>query len=178
LVPDPALRRALGWAAASSAVLVALLLFRAPYFGVALRIWLVCLAAGFVWALTAVILANWPVGDGPGPEAPWSRWRRRRGGGPGERVRGLEELEHAVEFSLTTAFDLHYRLRPHLVRVAAHRLAKRGVDLDSDPLRSRELLGPEAWELVRPDRPPPERRNAAGLQLDRLRRIMERLNAV
>jgi hypothetical protein len=62
--------------------------------------------------------------------------------------------------------------------VAAYRLARRGVDLDSEPARSRELLGPEAWELVRPDRPAPERRNAPGLQLDRLRRIVERLNAV
>jgi hypothetical protein len=178
LAPDLTLRRALGLAATASAVLLGLLLFRAPYFGIGLRLWLVSLAAVFVWALTGRVLAHRPVGDGPGAVVHWNRLRWWRGGGRGERVRGLEELEHAVEFSLTTAFDLHYRLRPHLVRIAAHRLAQRGVDLDAEPQRARDLLGPEAWELVRPDRPAPERRNARGLELDRLRRVMERLSAV
>jgi hypothetical protein len=178
LSPDLTLRRALGCAAASSAVLLGLLLFRAPYFGIALRLWLVSLAAIFVWALMGRVLANRPVGDGPAGVVPWNRLRRRRGEGRGEQVGGLEELEHAVEFSLTTAFDLHYRLRPHLLRVAVYRLAERGVDLDSEPQRARDLLGPEVWELVRPDRPAPERRNARGLEVDRLRRIVERLSAV
>jgi hypothetical protein len=178
LAPDAALRRAIGWAAASSVVVFGLLLFHAPYFGIALRLWLVFLAAVFLWALTGSVLAHRPVADGPGPELRWNRWPWWRGASRGEAVPGLEELEHAVEFSLATAFDLHYRLRPHLVRVAAHRLAGRGVDLDSEPVRARELLGPEAWELVRPDRPAPESRNAPGLELDRLRRIMERLHAL
>src|ERR1700694_3891522 len=149
------LRRALGLAAAASAVLLALLLFGAPYFGIALRLWLVSLAAVFVWALTGRVLAHRPVGDGPGAVVQRNRLRWRRERRRGERVRGLEELEHAVEFSLTTAFDLHYRLRPHLVRIAAHRLAQRGVDFDAEPQRARDLLRPGARGRVAPAGSPP-----------------------
>lgn len=180
---DRGLRRPLGGAAAVTLLLVALFLVRAPYFGLALRLWLVSLVAIFVSALFGRVLAGLRVGDGPGPEPVWRRrrwWRRRWWRGPPSsgRVEGLEELEHAVEFSLTTAFDVHYRLRPHLVRVAAHRLARRGVDMDAQPARASEILGPEAWELVRPDRPAPERRNARGLGLVRLRRVVDRLDAI
>jgi hypothetical protein len=102
-------------------------------------------------------------------------WRRRRR--RDERVRGLEELEHAVDFSLTTAFDVHYRLRPHLIRIARHRLAARhGILLDEDHAAARAALGSDAWELVRPDRPPPEDRNARGVELGRLRAVVDALD--
>jgi hypothetical protein len=178
LALDRGLRRALGGVAVVTLLLLVLFLFRAPYFGLALRLWLVSLVAILVSALLGRVLAGRPVGDGPGPEPVW--WRRRWWRGPPSsgRVEGLEDLERAVEFSLTTAFDVHYRLRPHLVRVAAHRLAQRGVDMDAQPARASELLGPEAWDLVRPDRPPPEHRNARGLELARLRRVVNRLDAI
>jgi hypothetical protein len=172
------LRRALGGAAAVTVLLLALFLFRAPHFGLALRFWLVSLVAIFVSALFGRVLAGLRVGDGPGPEPIWRRRRWWRGAPSSGRVEGLEELEHAVEFSLTTAFDVHYRLRPHLVRVAAHRLGRRGVEMDAQPVRASELLGREAWDLVRPDRPAPERRNARGLELARLRRVVDRLDAI
>ena len=175
---DHGLRRALGAAAVVTLLLLALFLFKAPYFGLALRFWLVSLVAIFVSALLGRVLAGRPVGDWPGPEPVWRRRRWWRGPPSRGRVEGLEELEHAVEFSLTTAFDVHYRLRPHLVRVATYRLARRGVDMDAQPAKASELLGPEAWDLVRPDRPAPEHRNARGLELARLRRVVDRLDAI
>jgi hypothetical protein len=175
LLRDPVFRRALGRGAFVSVILLGLLVFRAPYFDLAIRLWLVALAAICVWAVSARSLSGWTRAADPGRPLDW-RWRRA----PAqlERVRGLEELEHAVEFSQTTAFDFHYRLRPHLVRVAAHRLSGQGVELESQPERARQILGEEAWELVRPDRPPPERRNDRGLELARLRRLVERLDAL
>lgn len=175
---DRGLRRALGGAAVVTLLLLALFLFRAPYIGLALRLWLVSLVAIFVSALLGRVLAGGRVGDWPGPEPVWRRRRWWRGAPSSGKVEGLEELGHAVEFSLTTAFDVHYRLRPHLVRIAIHRLARRGVDMDAQPARASELLGPEAWDLVRPDRQAPERRNARGLELARLRRVVDRLDAI
>jgi hypothetical protein len=175
LLRDPVFRRALWRSATVTGILLALLVVRAPYFDLALRLWLVSLAAILVWALTARSLTGWTRAADRGRPLDWRWWRPRA---PVERIRGLEELEHAVEFSQTTAFDLHYRLRPHLVSVATHRLAVHGVQLEAQPARARQLLGEEAWELVRPDRLPPERRNDRGLELATLRRVVERLDAL
>jgi hypothetical protein len=175
LLPDRALRRVLGRGAFVTAVLFALLLFRVPYFGLALRLWMVSLAAILVWEQTGSALKGWVV-EGPRRRSlDLRRWRRPAAT---ETVRGLEELQYAVEFSLSTAFDFHFRLRPRLIGIAGHRLAARGVELESQPERAREMLGEEAWELLRPDRPAPERRNSPGLELDRLRRVVERLDAL
>lgn len=116
------------------------------------------------------------------PEPAWGLltwWRHRRRRRRPDRVRSLEELEHAVDFSQSTAFDVHYRLRPHLARVAAHRLAvRRGVDLGSQPEAAADLVGAAAWDLVRPDREPPTERNAPGIPLARLRAAVDALEAV
>ena len=173
--PDIALRRALVRAAAATAILLGLLLSHAPYLGLALRLWLVVLAGIFTWALAGRVLRPWEIGDGPPRRVDWRWWRR-----PGRREppRGLEELEHAVDFSLATAFDLHYRLRPHLVRLAGHSLARHGISLEADPEPARRLLGEEGWDVIRPDRAAPGRRDAPGVDLVTLRRIVERLDAL
>ena len=168
-------RTVLGRAAFLTAVLLALLLVHAPYFDLALKLWLVALATITAWALTTGTVAAWP------PVAERRRaldvrsWRR-----PSlrQRIRDLEELEHAVEFSVTTAFDFHFRLRPHLVQIAAHRLALRGIDPERQSEPARALLGDEVWQLLRPDRPAPETRNSPGVPLRTLQRVVERLDAV
>jgi hypothetical protein len=108
-----------------------------------------------------------------------ARLRRRSRRIHPERVRSLEELEHAVDFALTTSFDVHYRLRPHLSRIAAHRLAaRRGIAMGEQPAAARAALGEELWALVDPDRTSPAERNAPGLPLDRIRRLVAALEAV
>lgn len=177
LLPDRtrrAVRRALQQALLATIPLVVILALRIPYQGLALRLWLVALGAIGISGLTERALAGRTVGDGPTLRVRWGWWRRPRS----ERTRPLEELEHAVDFSLGTAFDVHYRLRPHLRRIAAYRLGLRGVTLDGQPQRARALLGPDAWELVRPDRPEPEDRGARGLDLHSIRRAVEQIGAV
>ncbi len=173
---DRGLLRALKQAALVTAPLAAVVLLRVPHVGLALRLWLVALGAVAIGALAERALAGRPVGDGSGLRLRlrWGWWRRQWP----ERVRGLEALEHAVEFSLATAFDVHYRLRPHLRIVAADRLERHGVSLDRQPRRARALLGTEAWDLVRPDRPEPADRAARGIELACLRRVVERLDAL
>lgn len=151
-----------------------MLVLRVPYLGLAVRLWLVALGAIGIGALTEWALAGRTVGDVTPARLSWA-WRGRP---RPDRVRPLEELEHAVDFSLGTAFDVHFRLRPHLRRVAAQRLAVRGVSLDGQPERSRALLGDETWDLVRPDRAEPQDRGARGLELARLRRVVETLGAI
>jgi hypothetical protein len=95
-----------------------------------------------------------------------------------ERLRSLERIEHDCIQGLANPVDLHRRLRPILREVAAQRLAARhGIELDQRPEAARAILGEEAWELVRPDRPHPD--ELAGTRLDAagLRRVLDILEA-
>ncbi len=88
----------------------------------------------------------------------------------------LARLEREVTLSGTTAFDLHFRLRPVLRRIARRLLAaRRGIDLDRNPAAAERALGHEAWELVRPDREPPADRSGPGLELAVLGRVVTSL---
>ena len=167
-------RRLAQYAAAVTAPLLLVLVLRLPYLGLALRLWLVALGAIAIATLAERALAGRAVHDVAPARLPWGWWRQHHA----ERIRSLEELEHAVDFSLGTAFDVHYRLRPHVRRIAAHRLALRGVSLDRQRQRAAALLGPAAWELARPDRPEPDDRNAPGLDAAELTRVVEGLDAV
>ena len=89
----------------------------------------------------------------------------------------LERLERAVTLGVAGAFDFHARLRAVLRDVAVTRLAvERGIDLDSPA--GRAALGDEAWELLRPDREPPDDRFAAGISPARLRALLDRLESL
>jgi hypothetical protein len=90
----------------------------------------------------------------------------------------LVRLERIVEWSDASGLDAHTRLRPVLIEIAEARLARRGLKLDRDAAEARRLLGPAAWELVRPDRPPPRGRNAPGLARSELEEILDALEAL
>ncbi len=143
----------------------------APYGGVLIRLWLVALGAVAVWALASATLQGWTYADPP-------RRRFFRSRPNLQPVPDLVSLEHAIEFSRATAFDLHYRLRPRLVKLAEERFAARGLDPRRRPATCLALVGDEAWELLRPDVPAPPRRGAPGIPLDTLRRVVERLDAI
>ena len=94
------------------------------------------------------------------------------------RPASLERAEREVALAVGTAFDVHYRLRPSLRAVASGLLLRRGVDLERSPARARELLGPDVWELIRPDRPAPDDRSAPGLPPAALERAVGDLERV
>ena len=92
---------------------------------------------------------------------------------------GELSLVHDVQQSVAGTFHLHTRLRPILREIAAHRLSMRfGVDLDREHERARELIGGDAWELVRPGRPPPDDRLAAGPPASHLSKVVEELERI
>lgn len=112
---------------------------------------------------------------------PGSRWfeerlrpRVRTQTWPAQLVR----LERTVEWSASSALATHTRLRPVLVEIADARLGRRGLRLDRDAAEARRLLGPAAWELVRPDRPAPQSRDAPGIGPRELGEILDALEAL
>jgi len=95
--------------------------------------------------------------------------------GPGAHS-GEIGLERDVQLSRINAFHFHMRVRPVLREIAALRLSRRyGVVLDREPARARELVPSAAWEVVRPDRPPPEDRLGPGPTLASLRTVVSEL---
>ena len=92
---------------------------------------------------------------------------------------GEPPLVRELELSTYSAFHFYSRLRPLLRDVAAHRLRSRfGVELDSEPARAHELVGNQAWDVVRPDRRPPVDRLASGPTVDELRLVVDELEAI
>jgi hypothetical protein len=89
-----------------------------------------------------------------------------------------ERLDRAVTTGTTHAGDLHLRLRPVLREIAADGLRRRGVELDAQPQAAQQLLAPETWELVRPDRPRPNDAFAPGLAPKRLDVVLDDLEAL
>jgi hypothetical protein len=94
---------------------------------------------------------------------------------PAELVR----LQRRLELGAANADFAHRRLLPLLRATAAARLsARHGVDLARQPGRAQELLGQEAWNLLRPDRPAPEDRHGPGVPLHRIAATIERVEAL
>lgn len=85
-------------------------------------------------------------------------------------------IERDVELGRLNGFHFHIRVRPVLQEVAAYRLHHRyGVELQREPARARELVPTATWDVVRPDRRPPDDRLAPGPSLESLRKIVSEL---
>ena len=140
---------------------------------VLLDAYLVALGGVLLLALVRTTLAKAPAVKGSEFDRALAGMRRSRP--------DADELELArdLELSRLNAFHLHLRVRPLLREIAAHRLMKSyGIDLDAEPGRARELVGASAWEVVRPDRPPPRDRLAPGPPLSSLREVVADLERV
>jgi hypothetical protein len=75
-------------------------------------------------------------------------------------------IEREISLGSASAGHLHRRLLPLLREAARTRLtARHHVDLERRPDEARKLLGEEAWELLRPDRPAPLDPSDVGLPL-------------
>jgi hypothetical protein len=98
-----------------------------------------------------------------------------------ERVRPPElvRLERELTLASAGAGHLHVRLVPLLRDAAAVRLAaRRRIDLFRHPEEASPILGDEAWELIRPDRPEPENPQGSGLPLRRIGRLIDAIENI
>jgi hypothetical protein len=140
--------------------------------GLAVRIYaLVVCGAALALALTALRTA-YPA------ETPL---RRRPHAASSERQppSGLGRIEHEAALGVAGSFDLHYRLVPRLRSIAAGLLSsRRRISLEGQQAAARAALGAETWDLVRPDRPPPENRLGRGLSSQELGRVVDSLERV
>jgi hypothetical protein len=95
-------------------------------------------------------------------------------------ARDLERLETLVSARRGTAAGVHYWLRPLLRDIASFRLERHGgVDLDRPPPDAAGSVAfpvPEPlWDLIRPGRPDPIDRSAAGLSMAELHELVDQL---
>jgi len=91
-------------------------------------------------------------------------WRRGRpNAAPAAVPATLRRLQRVVSFSLSTAFDAEYRLRPRLRAVADERLKGAAGTTLSQPAAARSAVGEVAWEVLRRDRVMPTNDNAPGM---------------
>jgi hypothetical protein len=113
---------------------------------------------------------------------PPARPLRRRPGKRSDRrpvPETLERIEQETLLGVASSFDLHHRLRPRLRDIASELLsARRRVSLDEDPDAARAILGDTTWELVRPNRAPPEDRFARGIPPGELAQVVESLERI
>jgi hypothetical protein len=137
--------------------------------GLIVRIYaLVVCAAALALALAALRRA-YP------PETPL-RKSVTRGSSRRQPPSSLGRIEHEAALGVVGSFDLHYRLVPRVRSIASGLLAaRRRIELDEQPDAARDALGEETWEIVRPDRPPPEDRLARGLSPQELSRVVDSL---
>jgi len=165
------LRRLAPLPVAATAALAFVLLTFPGRSGIAVRVYELVLAAFALAVLVAAVRRARPA-----PRRSAFELALRRQPQAEATLPELERLRNEVTLSTSTAFDVHVRLRPLVRRIAVHLLAaRRGVSLDAQPERARELLGDETWELVRADRPSPTDRNARGLRPAQLREIVASL---
>jgi hypothetical protein len=113
------------------------------------------------------------------PPAPPLRRTPARGTAGRRPPATLARMEDELALGVAGAFDLHHRLVPRLRPIAAGLLAsRRRVSLEREPEEARRILGEAAWELVRPDRLPPEDRLARGIPAAELARVVDSLERV
>lgn len=140
---------------------------------IVLDVYLLCLAAVLLLALVRTTRTFAPA-PRTSPFADALAAMRRRPVESGEPT-----LVRELELSTYNAFHFHSRLRPLLREIAAHRLRSRyGVQLDAEPARAHELVASQAWDAVRPDKPPPADRLAAGPTLAELAVVVDELEAL
>jgi hypothetical protein len=90
-----------------------------------------------------------------------------------------DRLERELSLGTQSAFDVHYRLRPLLREIAAHRLAtRRGLELDRGGDEVRLLLGRIGWEICRPDRERPADHFGPAPRLDQVREAVDALERI
>jgi hypothetical protein len=140
----------------------------------ALAIWVVLVAALVLVALVRHSRAE----AGPEPARRFEAALRSRtsAASPPEE---LLRMERTLVLGSADADYAHRRLLPLLRAAAAARIAARhGFDLERRPEAARSLLGDDAWELLRPDRPEPNDRFGPGIPQREIAAVIARVEAL
>jgi hypothetical protein len=140
----------------------------------ALGIWVVLATALFLLSL----IRHAREYEGREPASRFEQALRRRkptSSQPEELLR----MERELVLGSADADHADRRLLPLLRATAAARIAARhGFELERRPEAARALLGEDAWDLLRPDRPPPEDRHGPGVPHRRVAALIERVESL
>jgi hypothetical protein len=137
--------------------------------------------AAYVLSLSAIALALLTGLNARDPWDPVSDFERALRPRAAERVRPPElvRMERELTLASANAGHLHTRLLPLLRDAAGVRLAARHrADLSRHPDEARRIIGDEAWELLRPDRPEPENAQGSGLSLRRIGGLIDAIERI
>lgn len=161
-------------AALATVVLVVLLAVKALPTPRVLAIWIVVLAA-----LALLALMRGLPKDEPRAGRRFEQALRARPRPPASRQPYFLAMERELEGATSHAGQAHRRLLPLLRAAASARLnAHHGIELERRPDVARKLLGGEAWEFLRPDRPAPVDPFGPGLSRETIARLVERVEAL
>jgi len=128
------------------------------------------LAMGAISVLALVRVAGEAAYDTPSLFEQAIRGREETATRPGDLLR----VERDLVIGTSSAGAADSRLLPMLRAAAAARLsAHHGVELDRRPQAARALLGEDAWELLRPDRPPAPSRGDPGIPEHRVAALVD-----
>jgi hypothetical protein len=98
---------------------------------------------------------------------------------PESPIDEFETIRRAFDGARFSAFDVHYRLRPLLRDLAASRLrVRRGIELDQQPGPAAEVLGAEAFALLREGRPAPGDYRRPVMSMQALERIVQAMEGI
>jgi hypothetical protein len=158
----------------AAVVLIALLALPRLSTSRALAIWVVVVAA---LVLLALVGHSRERGRPEHPARFEDALRRRKR--PDSEPVELLRMERELLLGIADADHAHRRLLPLLRAAAAARLsARHGLELERRPDAARAVLGEDTWELLRPDRPPPANRHAAGVPHERVAALIEQLESL
>jgi hypothetical protein len=141
----------------------------------ALAIWVVLVAALFLVTLIRQRRAH----AGPQPAGRFEQALRHAGKPAASQPMELLRMQRELVLGNADADHADRRLLPLLRAAAATRIAARhGFELELRPGAARALLGEDAWELLRPDRPQPADRHGPGVPQKRLEALIERVESL
>jgi hypothetical protein len=127
------------------------------------------IVAGYVLLLAAIAIVSLlrllGADSEHAPLSPFEYALARKPEHPG-RPAELVRIEREITLGASSAGHLHNRLLPLLREAAVARLGH---------AFTRERVGDEVWELLRPDRPEPNDRNGPGVSLRRIRGVVSTL---
>lgn len=109
---------------------------------------------------------------------PGSPAAARRGGRPAASdgtPAVLRSDRRMLQLAQASAGETHHRLAPALRELAAGATERRRGPVARPPDELESLVSPSTWDLIRPDRPPPEDARERGISVSELEAVLDDL---
>ncbi|HEU0194529.1 MAG TPA: hypothetical protein VFQ71_10045 [Gaiellales bacterium] len=110
------------------------------------------------------------------PGAPAIRRRRARPGPADNTPAVLRSDRRMLQLAMASAGETHHRLAPAVRELAAGATGRRrGPVARAAPQDLEAMVSPTTWDLIRPDRRPPDDPRRRGISVDELETVLDDL---